>query len=113
MSSPPDLDPSQREFLASLADGPVARQPATIGETWNAEWTRAGLDVLAGGWFGSGGKPYTDARADLINAIEGAAGQSLGDYARQKGVQLGGPIDAQITALSQLVDTLPEDDRKA
>lgn len=97
-------------YIAEMSRSPGARQPASIGEVWSAEWTRTGLDTIAGV-----GEPYAAARGDFVAAIEGAAGKSLEDYAAEKGVLLGGAVSQadDIRLLGELADTLPEDRRKA
>lgn len=103
-----ELNASAREYLGTLADRPAAQSPATLSDIWAAEWTRSGLDVPAGA-----GKPFEDARSDLVAAIEGATGKQLGVYAREKGVRLTGTVDRQIAALGSLVDTLDEGQAKS
>jgi hypothetical protein len=96
-------------YLAEIARQPAARAPATIGEIWESEWKRGGLDTISGI-----GQPRLAAQAELSSAIEGATGQSIADYASARGERLSGVDDDYDAAvMGRLVDTLPEDKRKA
>lgn len=98
-----------QDYLNELASRPAARMPAAIGEIWNAEWERAGLDTISGV-----GKPYRDAVDDLETAIAGASGKSVSEYAFSQGVNLAGAAspDRRVALLAQLADTLPDEARK-
>jgi len=97
-------------YLGELATRTPARSPATIGEVWDTEWKRSGLDTLSGV-----GRPFGEAEADLVGAIESAAGTSIENYAASQGVRLGAVVnrDTRIATLGALADTLPEEQRKA
>lgn len=97
-------------YLAELARSPGGQQPATIGQVWDSEWKRGGLDTIGGV-----GEPYGNARSELVTAIEGAAGKPIEAYAADKGVRLGSGVTQadDIRLLGALADTLPEDRRKA
>lgn len=105
----PDLSQSATNYLDDLARQPAARQPATIGEIWDSEWKRGGLDTITGI-----GKPLADARGELSTAIEAAAGKPIADYAAEQRIPLGAgaTVDQNIKALNDLADTLPEDAKK-
>lgn len=96
-------------YLEDLRRTPAARQPATLGEIWDSEWKRGGLDTITGI-----GEPLRAATDDLRNAITNAAGKPLEDYAAERGVVLGAgaTVDQRIKALRDLADTLPEEHRK-
>lgn len=98
------------DYLAELARRPGAAQPATIGQLWDAEWQRAGLDTIGGV-----GKPFQDAMGELTTGIEGASGQPLADYAFSQGINLAAAAspDERVAMLGRLVDSLPEDKRKS
>lgn len=97
-------------YLAELSRSPGGVQPATIGEVWDSEWKRTALDTIGGV-----GQPFGDARADLVTAIETAAGRPIADYAAQMGVKLGAGVTQaeDIRLLGTLADTLPEEKRKS
>ncbi|UZE47909.1 hypothetical protein ONR75_24035 [Rhodopseudomonas sp. P2A-2r] len=96
-------------YLAELSRQTGGQQPATIGQVWDSEWKRGGLDTIAGV-----GQPFGDARQDLVTAIETASGRPIEDYAAQMGVRLGSGVTQaeDIRLLGSLADTLPEDKRK-
>ncbi|WP_445486908.1 hypothetical protein [Rhodopseudomonas sp. RCAM05734] len=97
-------------YLAELSRQTGGQQPATIGQVWDSEWKRGGLDTIAGV-----GQPFGDARGELVTAIETAAGRPIEDYAAQMGVRLGSGVTQaeDIRLLGALADTLPEDKRKS
>jgi hypothetical protein len=105
-----DLSQSARNYLDDLTHQPAARAPATLGEIWDSEWKRGGLDTISGL-----GKPLADAQAELVTAIETAAGKPLADYAADKRIQFSNRygVDQHIATLNALADTLPEESRKA
>ena len=102
-------DWSGQDYLNELGGRPAARMPASIGEVWNAEWQRAGLDTIGGV-----GRPYAEALADLERAIGEAAGRDVADYAFEQGVTLARAAspDERVRMLGELIQTLPEDKRK-
>lgn len=97
------------DYLEELAGRRAARAPASFGEVWNAEWSRAGLDTLGGV-----GRPLGEAQGELEAAIEREAGTDLASYAAEKNVALGSAVttDQRIKLLGDLADTLPEEKRK-
>jgi hypothetical protein len=104
-----ELSQSARNYLEDLSHQPGARSPATLGEIWDSEWKRGGLDTISGL-----GKPLADAQDALVSAIESAAGKPLAEYAAEKGIRFSnrfGP-DQHIATLNTLADTLPEEARK-
>lgn len=96
------------DFLEARARQAPAAAPASASEIWDANWQEAGLHTMGAGAV------YGQARADIVNAIEAAAGKPLGDYARQQGITLGaaGTPDENIGELANVAATLPEDARK-
>lgn len=98
-----------QDYLNELSRREGARLPATLGEVWNAEWSRAGLDTIGGV-----GQPFRDAMGELEAAIAGASGQDVTDYAFSHGINLAGAAsqDERVAMLGRLADTLPEDKRK-
>jgi hypothetical protein len=96
------------DYVNELAGRQAARAPATFGEIWSSEWTRAGLDT-----FGGVGRPLTESYTELVNAVESAyGGVSVGDLARSRGFRLDQGLDASVRGLGELIDTLPEEERK-
>jgi hypothetical protein len=55
-----DWNADSADYLTELGRRPAARPPATIGEIWNAEWTRSGLDTISGI-----GRPFTESYDEL------------------------------------------------
>lgn len=102
-------DVTGSDYYRELATRPAARAPATLGEVWQSEWTRGGLDT----YFGLQ-KPLDDSVTELESAIAGAAGKPAQDYARERGLDLGRPatIDQRIKMLGDLADTFDDDTRK-
>lgn len=104
-----DLPQASQDYLDELRGRPGARQPATFGEAWDAEWQRSGLDTIGGI-----GKPFQDAYQELSDAVEAAHGADLGTLTARYGINMGAAVtpDQRIGALNALVDVLPEDKRK-
>ena len=99
----------EADLVAEYAGRAPARQPATLGETWNAEWNAAGLSTLSGL-----GQPLNDAYEDLRKGVEAAAGRPIDDLARERNVPLtrARSLDERAALLAPLIAGLPEDDRK-
>jgi hypothetical protein len=104
-----ELPREAQSYLDELRGRPGARAEATIGEIWNAEWTRSGLDTIGGV-----GKPFNDAYQELSDAVVGAHGADLQTLGARYGIYTGKAVtpDERVAALNALVDVLPEDQRK-
>lgn len=98
-----------QDYANELTRRAPARPASTLGEIWNAEWSRSGLDTIGGV-----GKPYRDALGELESAIAGASGTDVTDYAFKNGINLAGAAspDERVRLLGRLADTLPEEQRK-
>lgn len=87
-----------------------ARQPATWGEIWDANWKRGGLDTVSGL-----GRIQRDEHDRLKTAIQTELGTTpIEDYARNRGLPIAAPsFDKQVKALNDIADTLsPEQQTK-
>lgn len=98
----------------AAARGPLAANPATLGEVWDASWNAAGLDTV----FGVG-KPWAQAHDELRQQIETVSGQSLSDLAEAQGKRLqlqgyaGATLQQQARELADLAAGLtPEQQEK-
>ncbi len=108
-----DAETARNDFLARAARGPVAKSPATFGEIWNSSFDAAGLDTLSG--VGSG-RIVSQAYDDLVAKVEAATGKPIYDAVRDlSGERLGAAttIDEKAQMIGRVVDTLPDDQRKA
>lgn len=105
-----DWNAGETDYLNTLARTPAARSPATIGEIWNAEWTRSGLDTISGV-----GRPFTESYDELRSAIEKHGGDDIATLAYRNNVNIGAAAtpDQRIAALNALADTLPDEQKKA
>jgi hypothetical protein len=100
-----ELSQAARNYVDDMSRQPAARAPATMGEIWDSEWKRGGLDTITGV-----GEPLRNATDELRNAITAASGKSLEDYAAERRVPLtGATVDQRIKALNDLADTLPDE----
>lgn len=104
-----DWNAAAADYLTELGRQPAAAPPATIGEIWQSEWTRSGLDTIGGI-----GKPFGDAYDELSRAIEKHGGADIGTLAFRSNVNMGAAVtpDLRVAALNAIADTLPEDARK-
>lgn len=94
-----------QNYFDEMSKVPGVREPATIGEIWDSERKRGGLDTITGL-----GKPLRDATDELQTAIETHSQRPLRDYASQMRIPLaGGTVDQTIKALNDLADTLPDE----
>jgi hypothetical protein len=97
-------------YLNELAGQPAARAPATLGEIWRTHWAAGALDTIEGA-----GAPFVDTYNELVDAMRGATGQELPDYARAHGVDLSTARnrDEAAAMIGTLIETLPEEQKKA
>jgi hypothetical protein len=104
-----ELSQAARNYLDDLSRQPGARQPATLGEIWDSEWKRGGLDTISGI-----GKPLADATEALRTAIATEAGMDIAQYAADKRVPIGSGVTADqgIKLLNDLGNTLPEESQR-
>jgi hypothetical protein len=103
------LDAAYAGRLRQLIERPAARGPSTLGEIWSSEWAASGLDTVE-----TMLNPIGDATAALEQKIAGQTGKSLFDLETETGVTLGPrrDIGGRVAQLQQLIDRLPEDQRK-
>lgn len=91
--------------------GPIAANPATLGEIWAANWRAASLDTLGGVAVSSVSAPVLEAYDDLEKAVAGAISRpvadlvsDLGDYGLATPQQRAGMVREKL-------QTMPEDVR--